>query len=223
MDSSELHTGLTRPLPVTSSGVWRWIAQGISFIFHPLFIPFYVTFYLLFLHPAVFAGYAPLLKWQRLATVLLNLTFLPGFSVFLLWQLRFIPSPELKTRQDRIIPYAASLIFYFWAWYAMSKQAQAPVVFISFLQGCFFSVCAAWLFNIQSKVSMHATAVGGTIVFFLFLSFTEVQPSLIILALVFLVAGCILTARYLVSGHSHWEIFQGLFSGALAMAVAWLF
>ena len=70
---------------------------------------------------------------------------------------------------------------------------------------------------------MHATAVGGMLVFFLLLAFTDDQPSLIVPALVFLLAGCILTARYLVSGHTQWEIFQGLVSGGLAMGVAWFY
>lgn len=202
--------------------LWQRLpAHAISWLFHPIFIPVYGAAFLLFVHPYVFSGFPNLYKWQRLGTVFVNMTFIPGFAVFLMWRLGFIQSMRLHTAKERIIPYAAAIIFYFWCWYVMSRQPDSPAVFVDFLQGAFFSVCGAWIININSKVSMHATAASAWVVFMFLFSFTDPYFSFLYLSLSLFLAGAIVVSRNMVSGHSLLEIIQGLVAGALAMLVAW--
>lgn len=198
-----------------------FLGKFISLLFHPLFIPVYVTLYLLFVHPYLFAGFPFLVKLQRAASVFFNMTFIPGFAVFLMWQLKLIDSLQLRTPKERIIPYASAIIFYFWGWYAMSRQPDNPEAFISFLQGAFFGVCGAWIININSKISMHTTAMGGLIAFMLLFSFTDDHASGLYLSIAILIAGLVGTARFLVSDHTRLEINQGYIVGALGMLMAW--
>ena len=128
----------------------------------------------------------------------------------------------LRTAKERIIPYAAAIIFYFWCWYALSRQADSPQPFVDFLQGSFFGVCGAWIININSKISMHTTAMGGMSMFFLLFSFSDPHGSTLYLAAALLLAGSVTTARNLVSGHTRLEIVQGLIVGLLSMLVAWM-
>lgn len=220
-----MHESDTQPVQPFSPGSTRqwliFVAQALSIVFHPLFIPVYGALFLLYIHPYLFAGYSDLFKLQRLATVFLNMTFIPGFSVFLMWRLRLIESMKLTTARERIIPYAATIVFYFWCWYVLSRQTDSPEAFVNFLQGCFFGVCAAWIININSKISMHTTAMGGLVTFMLLFSYSDNTASTLFLALTFLVAGLVTTARNLVSDHSRLEIIQGLVAGTLSMLMAW--
>lgn len=202
----------------------KWLqlfAKFISLVFHPLFIPVYVTLYLLFVHPYLFAGFPDLLKLQRASSIFFNMTFIPGFAVFLMWQLKLIDSLQLKTPKERIIPYASAIIFYFWGWYAMSRQPDNPEAFINFLQGAFFGVCGAWIININSKISMHTTAMGGLIAFMLLFSFTDDHASGGYLSIAILIAGIVGSARFIASDHTKLEINQGYIIGALAQVMAW--
>jgi len=195
----------------------------VSFLFHPLFIPSFVTAFLLWEHPNMFAGFASLLKIQRLVTVFFNTAFIPGFGVFLMWRLKLVPSMQLRTSKDRIIPYASAIIFYFWAWYVLSRQHDSPELFVDFLQGTFFGVCGAWIININSKISMHTTAMGGMVCFLIILAFTDSEVSPLYPAVAILIAGLVGTARLFVSDHSRLEINQGYIIGSLAMLLAtWL-
>lgn len=206
----------------SSPAFWRAISQVLSYIFHPLFIPVYVTAYLLYVHPYAFAGFPPSLKLFRLLSVFINTGLIPGFAVFLMWRLKLIDSMKLRTTKERIIPYAAAIIFYFWAWLVFSRLPDSPEAFVSFLQGSFFGVCGAWIININSKVSMHTTAMGGMLCFFLLFSFQDDQASGLYLSLAILIAGMVGTARLMISDHTRFQIIQGYVVGALGMLVAWL-
>ncbi|MBC7848659.1 MAG: hypothetical protein H7Y31_02930 [Chitinophagaceae bacterium] len=197
------------------------LAQIVSYVFHPLFITTYVTAFLLYIHPYVFAGFDPSLKLFRLFSILLNTTFIPGFAVFLMWRLRLIDSMHLKTTRERIIPYAAAIIFYFWAWLVFKRLPDSPAIFVQFLQGSFFGVCGAWIININSKVSMHTTAMGGLVTFFIIFSMTDDDASGLYLSLAILIAGLVASARLIVSDHTRFQIVQGVIVGALAQLVAW--
>jgi len=198
----------------------RALANVFSYIFHPLFIPAYVTAYLLFVDPYTFAGFSYHKKILKLIAVILNTAFLPGFAVFLTWRLKLIQSMFLRTQKERIIPYAISMIFYFWIWYAFHGQKDSPQSFQNFLLGSFLAVCAAWFLNIIAKVSMHAIGVGGLAMFFLLQAFSQQDVTGIYFSLAILIAGVVCTSRLIVSDHTQKEIYMGLAGGALCQLVA---
>ncbi len=207
--------GADQPLPN------KIFAHLISYLFHPLFIPFFVGAYLLYIHPLAFAGFTGEMKFFRIASIFVSTALLPAFSVFLMWRLQLgISSLQLKTQKERIIPYAVSMIFYFWVWYVFKNQPDSPIEIRLFLLGAFLAVCGAWLANIVFKVSMHTTAMGGVLAFFLLLAFRDTAFSGVYLALVILLAGLVTTARLIVSHHTRFEIYAGLLIGALAQLIA---
>lgn len=214
-ESGEMIEKVEQPAPA------RVFGHIISWVFHPLFIATYVTAFLLYIHPYLFSGFDSLRKIQRLVAVALNTMLIPGFAVFLMWRLKLIASMHLKTSRERIIPYTATMIFYFWAWLVFSRLPDSPPMFVDFLQGCFLGVCGAWIININSKISMHTTAMGGLVTFFLIFCFHDDNTSGLYLSAAILIAGLVTTARLIVSDHSRAEIVQGLVVGTLAQLVAW--
>jgi hypothetical protein len=199
----------------------RFFGHLVSYIFHPLFIPFYVTAFLLYVEPYAFAGLDSRQKSFKLISIFFNTTFLPGFAVFLMYRLKLIKSMYLQTQRERIIPYAVAMVFYFWAWYVSKNQTENPAIFKVFLFGTFLAVCATWMLNINSKISMHSTAMGGLMCFALLLSFNTQDPSGLYLAVAIFIAGLVCTARFLVSDHSRSEIYLGLVSGIVTQLIAY--
>jgi len=200
----------------------RFFAHFFSWIFHPLFIASYVAAFLIFVHPYVFAGFDQRMKTFRFLSVFITTAFFPLFSVFLMWRLKLVlKSIYLRTTQERIIPYVLAMIFYWWTWNVFRNLSDSPPVIVNFLLGTFLAVCGAWFCNIYFKISMHAVAVGGLVVFFILFSFVDSYASGLYLSLALLIAGIVCTSRFIVSDHSPFEIYSGLFIGALAQYIAW--
>lgn len=191
----------------------RVTAQLISFVFHPLFIPVYITCFVLFVHPLLFAGYDEARKLRLVATVLVNLTFLPGVTVFLCWRLGFISNMFLNTQKERIIPLAATMIFYFWCWFVLKNFTEIPELYRQFLLGSFITVIGAWLANISFKVSLHALGIGGMLCFLLLLLYGMEGGSAWYLAIGLLVAGLVCSSRLVLSSHRPYEIYLGVVIG----------
>jgi len=204
------------------SSIIRFLAHFFSYLFHPLFITSYVIYFLLFFHPFAFAGFDQRMKIFRFITVAFSTAFLPLFSVFLLRRLHLgVQSIQLKTQKERIIPYALAMIFYWWAWNVFRNLPDNPIVSVHFLLGAFLSVCGAWFCNIYFKISMHAIAAGGLVMFFLLFSFADGFTSGLYLSVIILIAGVICTSRLILSAHSFFEIYLGFFIGMLAQFIAW--
>jgi hypothetical protein len=203
----------------TFSPVLKGLAQIVSWIFHPLFIPLYVSFFLLYIHPYAFVAFNDKMKLFKLIFVFVNTAFFPGFAVFLMWRLKFIQSIYLRTQKERIIPYAAAMIFYFWAWYVSKSQLDNVDIFTNFLFGSFVTVIAAWMANIYFKISMHALAIGGMLFFILWVGFWGEGASGAYAAIAIFITGLVCTARMMVSDHSASQIYAGVFLGIICQVV----
>lgn len=207
--------------PVAASPVLRILAKVITYLFHPLFISSYVMAFLIFFHPFAFASFdhrAKVLKFINIAYVD---AFLPLFSVFLAWRLKLIPSMLLRDQKERIIPYIIVMIFYWWSWRLYANWQEVPVVAIYFLLGAFLAICVAFFCNIFFKISMHAVAMGGTLMFFLLFGFHDAYASGLYIAVALLAAGLVCSSRLILSAHSGFEVWVGLLAGMATQWVAW--
>ena len=214
----------TQPLSPIGNPFIRFTALFFSYLFHPLFITSYVIYFLIFFHPYAFAGFEQKAKVFRFLTVFLVTAFFPFFSVFLVWRLRLgVQSIHMRTQKERIIPYALAMFFYWWAWNVYRNLPDIPLVSIHFLLSSFLAVCGAWFCNIYFKISMHAIAMGGLVMFFLLFSFADGFTSGLYLSVAILIAGIVCTSRLLLSSHTFFEIYFGLFIGMLAQFIAWQF
>ena len=192
----------------------------ISILFHPIFIPVYIVAFLIFLHPDAFTGFSMEMKMRTLLIIVLNIVFFPLLSVFLLRTLGFISSIYLKSQRDRIIPYIASGIFYFWAYIVFRGQPEYSNLLVFFLLGVFLVSSAGLMANIYFKISMHGLAMGGMLGFFLILSVAGLITFAWPLLLAFVLTGLVGTARLMVSTHKPADYYYGVLFGALCMIFA---
>ncbi len=220
---NELHLNDAHSLPDTErlSLIARLFSGFFSYLFHPLFVPVYVVCFLLYIHPSAFTGFSDENRFRTLVIVILNLVFFPLISVLLLRAVGFVESIYLKTQKDRIIPYIASGIFFFWTYTVFKQQSVYPLLLVSFVFAVFLASSAALIANIYLKVSMHAIGMGGWLGFFLVLMFTNSMLMSFPIAVVLLLTGLVCTSRLMNKSHIPFEIYLGLLIGILTQYVAY--
>lgn len=212
-----MNTQVVYPLPQP----WplKLAARILSYLFHPLFIPVYISAYLIYSYPYSFAALQPEQKLLRFISLFIITCFFPAVTVFLLWRLKFAESIMLRTQKERIIPYVACIIYYWWAFYVSRTLPGSPGILTYFLLGLFLSVSVALMANNYFKISMHGLGVGGAVAYFMLLATVSTEHIGPALALVTVLGGMVCTARLIISDHHPMEVYSGVFVGALCQLV----
>lgn len=201
--------------------VVNWLAHLFSFIFHPLFIPVIATWFLAYIQPGYFTGISSQDKLLIVIRVAFNTIFYPALTVALLKALGFIKSILLKTQRERIIPYIATNIFYFWMFLVFKNQPDVPVILTGFMFGVFVASSLALIANIYFKISMHALGVGSLCGLMLIIIFSGFSFALFLtVMLVFIITGVVCTSRMIVSDHRPFDIYSGIFISILCQIIA---
>lgn len=198
----------------------KWPASFLSYVFHPIFVPLYAIAFLVYIHPSYFTGFSARAKFYTIVISAYNLIFYPLLSIVLLKAVGFIDSVFLRTRKDRIIPYMACGIFFFWAYTVFKKQEMYPPIMASFILGVFLAASAGLIANIYYKISMHAIGMGGWLGVFWVVALSNTMLMTWPLALVLLCTGIVCTARLLITNHTEKDIYSGLIIGFLCQWVA---
>ncbi len=198
----------------------KWPAVLLSYLFHPVFVPLYATLFLVYVHPAYFSGFSDASRFRTILIVGQNAVFYPLFCIVLLKGVGFIDSIYLRTQKDRIIPYIACGIFFFWTFLLFKQQAAYPRIMSSFFLGVFLSSSAALIANIYFKISLHAIALGGWLGLFLVIARSNTMLMTWPMAAVVLICGLVCTARLALGHHNAKDVYAGLFLGLLMQYVA---
>jgi len=185
--------------------------HSFSIVFQPLLLPLLGTVYIIRSNPFTFPD--PYENYMLILRVALLTFFFPALVVLLMSALKFVQGINLRNRQDRIIPYIATLALYIWAFYVFYKEGFNGIITFMLL-GSTISIVLAFLMNLLvMKISMHTTGVGGMIAFFLLLlpytNFNALYPFLIVIV----IAGLVGSARLALNAHTPREIYFGYLIG----------
>lgn len=199
----------------------RLAARVVSYLFHPLFIPLLVGWFFIY-EIRLFPQNSAWDNKKLMIMFVLYYTFFPLVVTLLLKALHFIDSIQLKSRRDRIIPYVACEIFYFWGWYVF-KNSHFDKLVVMFGLAVFLACSAGLILNAYMKISMHAISVGVlcTIVF-LTAMVTNINLGAHI-SIALLIGGLTATARLMDSDHHPVEVYFGFFTGVAAQLIAYWF
>ncbi len=207
---------------VTFHPAVRIVAKVVSFVFHPLFIPVYISWFLIYISP-IFPAYNPHQKLLLLTRFFVMYTMFPLVTVLLAKGLGFLQSIYLKTQRDRIIPYVACGMYYFWMWYVLRNQAETvPAALVMLSLAIFIASSIGLIANSYLKVSMHAISVGVLITFAILLGFSIDASLGAYISIALLIAGLVCTARLITGDHYVIEVYLGLFIGIISQVVAYL-
>jgi hypothetical protein len=208
-----------REIPLQPAAI-RGPARIISILFHPVFVPVYVIAFTVYLHPYLFVGFDAWNKLLALLRAFLMFTFFPIVTVLLLKKLEFIPSIYLRTQKDRIIPFVACGIWYFWIWYVWRNLPEYPHEIIVFLLGIWIAASLGLIANIYLKISLHAISMGVMLCFFIFLALSGWSDMGLYLTIAIFITGLVTTSRLLISDHTQKEIYLGLLLGIISQLIA---
>lgn len=199
----------------------RISAKIISYIFHPLFIPTYVFLWMYWRFPYTFVGLSGRDLHMRVLGLFMTTSFFPAFTVFLLWKLKFIKSIHLRTQKERIIPYIATMIFYWWMWYLSRSFTDQASALKFFYFGIFIATIPALILNNFVKVSMHAMGAAGAVTAIILTCILYHTTYGLDIAIATILAGIICTARMALSEHSIFEINSGIVIGLASQIIAY--
>jgi len=217
--------GQNQLLPVRDTGhqpsnpVIRLLGNLVSYVFHPLFIPVYIIYFLMKAQPQMFASFDARDKVIVLIRFFVGYTFFPLVTVLIALGLGFLKSVHLKTQKERIVPYMACGIYFFWMAYVLRHQPEFAPEIIQLAMAIFIASSLGLIANIYMKVSMHGMSMGIMLAFVAMLSMASPGFTLY-LSVALLITGLVCTARMIVSDHFPSEIYVGLFVGILSMLLA---
>ena len=198
----------------------KQVANVISYIFHPLFIPVYISWFLITIQPHLFASFTPTQKLLTILRFFVMYSFFPLVTVLLAKALGFLQSVHLKTQKERIIPYIACGIYYFWMWYVLRNQPQFSREVVILSMAIWIAASLGLLANIYMKASMHAISMGVMVTFILLLALAQGSGYGPYISIAILITGLVCTARFIVSDHTPREIYGGLLLGILSQVIA---
>jgi hypothetical protein len=200
----------------------KYIANLLSYVLHPLFIPTYFFLFLMQVLPFEFVGIS---EWQlkmRLFSVAWLTAFFPAFAVFLLWRLKLSDSIFLRTQKERIIPYVITMFFYWWMYYLSRNFTDQPIALKFFYLGIFVASAIGMTVNNFMKVSLHAMGIAGLTTAVILVSVFYPVNNAVWVLLAILLTALVISARLVVSDHTKKELVVGLFIGVLTQVAAYL-
>lgn len=212
---------ITEPAGTQSKPI-RFLANVVSFVFHPVFMPTVLVLLLYVLAPSNFVGVDAKLFGKYLGIIVINTLAFPLITALLLKALGFLQSIYMHDPKDRIIPLLATMIFYFWA-YNVFKNIESPFILRVMLLGNFWGVIMMFLVNIFYKVSMHTSAAGGFLGVMIVLLLTNPVNMMLPLFVSIIIAGLIGTARLLTGAHKPFEIWMGYILGIAVQVAAYIY
>ncbi len=200
----------------------KYIANLLSYVLHPLFIPTYFFLFLMQVLPFEFVGIS---EWQlkmRLFSVAWLTAFFPAFAVFLLWRLKLSDSIFLRTQKERIIPYVITMFFYWWMYYLSRNFTDQPIALKFFYLGIFVASAIGMTVNNFMKVSLHAMGIAGLTTAVILVSVFYPVNNAVWVLLAILLTALVISARLVVSDHTKKELVVGLFIGVFTQVAAYL-
>jgi hypothetical protein len=192
------------------------IAKTISYIFHPLFIPFY-TIIVLLNSGSYISSMIPL-KGKLLlgGVVLLTTVLMPLLTSLLFMRMKIIHSYFPKSREERIYLLLNIAIFYYLTYYLL-KGIHVSLFFNYFMLGSTFLVLCSLMITFFHAISLHMIAAGGLTGGLFGLAFGHsLDVTGYILVLIFL-AGLIGTARMKMDSQKPAGVYSGFLVGITVM------
>lgn len=187
------------------------IAKVFSAVLQPLLMPLYSVALL-----GVYTNFYQVYVGQVFRFLLPVFTFsfvFPVMFIFFLWRLGYIRDFQLKERSERIFPYVVfivanlSLTYFFYS-------AGVYIWFLALVSAPAVIALAGLIINFFFKISAHMLGIGGLtgVVLSVCFNVKGINPLLLILIL-FLLAGCLGVSRLYLRRSKPLEVYLGFFVG----------
>lgn len=198
----------------------RFIAQALSYIFHPILIP---TLSILTLSIAAPTLLFPLREGSLLvfcAFVFICTYLVPAAAIYVLYLAGAIRNWQLDDREDRLIGIAVtSIVYSIFAFVLYSRfRANNEVMLLFYISiGCqlvSMAITRYW------KVSLHSIAIWGMVCYLISLVVLKKADVLLwsILSLI-VVSGALMAARLYLQKHTLGQVAAGVFLSTIVSTI----
>ncbi|MGI6479180.1 MAG: hypothetical protein ACOX0M_07025 [Salinivirgaceae bacterium] len=196
------------------------LAQAVSVVFHPIWMPIIGAFILL--NHSQLLMLLPNQVHRAIYIIIASSTI--GFPLLMLPIFIFrktFKMFQMTQKQERYIPLFVMAIFYFFSYYTLSRL-NVPGILTGFILGVFISTLIAAVVSIWWKISLHGVGLGGIVALLvLILLFRHGYPEgLFFQALIY--TGIVLSARMYLQQHSLLQVVTGFLCGFLTISLTML-
>ena len=190
------------------------LANLISYIFHPMFMLTYLMLY--FLYSSNYFAYflKPEKKLFLLAAVVVFSILLPLLNMVLLKKMGYIKDMQARRPNERFMPYVSTLTLYLGLLYIL-HGLPLPYFFRQIILASALVIAADFVINFFTKISAHASAIGGCLGVIYFYQFVSTAGSIMPVCICLGIAGLIGFARLYLNEHSPKQVYGGFVVGLL--------
>jgi membrane-associated phospholipid phosphatase len=200
----------------------RRIAQVISVVYYPLFVPTY-AFAILLTMPAYFSALMPAgAKWMVIGLVFLTTCLLPTLFIFAMIKTGMVTTTFLSKREDRTMPYIVSIIFFYLTYYILKKLQISPVYYYFVIGATLLNILVMGI-NFFWKISSHMASVGALAGMILGLSYFLGNFYFFFIAITLLSAGITGFARLKLQAHTPAQVYAGFLLGFFTILALFLY
>ena len=196
------------------------IARTVSIVFNPLLIT--TWFFLVSLNlPFHFSMIIPEnARWMIIGLIIITTFVVPLLltSIFS-FGMKKLSKPD--EREERYLPLAIAVIFYFLTYYLLN-QVQLSPIFNIFNLGATSLLVLCLLITLAWKISVYMVAAGAVFGAFLGLAFTLNIEIIFILLITLFISGVIGFSRLRIGKHSPAQVYAGFLLGVVTMFVHYL-
>lgn len=197
----------------------RSAAKILSYVMHPLLMPFYAVILVLNTNTYLAFSISPYVQKLVMSVVFVTTVALPVVTSVFLVQHGLVKSLEMESAQDRRIPFVAAGIFFLLCHYLLLMM-PVPRVLPNMVLGASISIFFSWAINFKWKISIHMVGIGGIVGLLIGLSIRlGLEIWYPIMASVML-AGFLGSARLRLQAHNDSQIYAGFILG---MTLEWFF
>jgi len=194
------------------------LAEFVSTVLHPLFVPFYVVL-LLVAGPTQLAAFPSSVKFYLLWVTALYTAVIPLLSVGLLRSMGRISSLSIDERRERILPLAIGIVCYLLCAATVSRIPPAMIVRKFMLAGaCCELFCLA--VTLYWKISLHLAAQGAVAAMLVLLTVGGAGHLTGALAVAVSAAGLLASARLWLGCHTLRQVAAGYAGGFVVALLA---
>ena len=194
------------------------LAQFISIIGHPLFMPIYTMVLIFEFNPYIDLQLPKNIQVIVLIILSVFTILLPIITAIILQKLGVVKSIYMKTAEERKWPFLLSVLWYYLG-FELLTNVTLPVSLYLIMIGAITIVLIAHFITLHWKISVHMLGIGGVIGAMIGLSqrfeFNHFYPILFL----FFIAGMIGYARLKTNSHNYRQVYAGFILG---ISVEWI-
>lgn len=198
------------------------ISRFLSYILHPLLMPFFAVVLVMNLNTYIAYSISPQLQRIIISLVFITTGALPVLTAIFLLQKGMIRSLEMESISERRIPFISTAVFYLICFYLL-QQLPVPRMLSLMVLGATITIFVAWMLSFRWKVSIHMIGIGGLTGMLFGLSKILNADLLTIIIITILFSGLLGTSRIILGAHSPKQVYVGFLIGFLTewMVIMW--